>query len=149
MTSAGGDPVLRGTTLHPGAADGELQVLDAPLSFWGGSELATGVVVDGRHPQRGTSLAGRVLLMTSGRGSSSSSSVLAEQIRTGVSPAAIVLAEPDAIIVIGAIVAAELYDLRVPVVRLAAREFEAVRSLPNGTPLRVRADDDGAVVHAR
>jgi len=35
---------------------------------------------------------------------------------TTVTPAAIVLAEPDAIVALGAIVAGELYGLRVPVV---------------------------------
>jgi predicted aconitase with swiveling domain len=49
--------------------------------------------------------------------------VLAEQLRTGHGPAAIVLAEPDAIIALGAIVAAELYDLSVPVVQVTPDEL--------------------------
>jgi predicted aconitase with swiveling domain len=54
--------------------------------------------------------------MPSGRGSSSSSSVLAEAIRCGTGPAGIVLAEPDPILVVGALVAARLYGLACPVV---------------------------------
>ena len=46
--------------------------------------------------------------MPSGRGSSSSSSVLAEAIRAGTAPAAIVLGEADPILALGAIVAREL-----------------------------------------
>ena len=55
------------------------------------------------------SCAGRILVMRAGRGSSSGSSVLAEAIRAGTAPAAIVLAERDAILAVGAMVAAELY----------------------------------------
>jgi len=94
-------------------------VLDEPLSFWGGIEPATGEVIDVRHPQRGSNVAGRVLVMPSGRGSSSSSSVLAECIRAGTAPAAIVLTEPDPILALGAIVARELYGHALPVAVVA------------------------------
>ena len=48
-------------------------------------------LIDTHHPQRGASVTGRILVMPSGRGSSSSSYVLAEAIRAGTAPAAIVL----------------------------------------------------------
>ena len=53
--------------------------------------------------------------MPSGRGSSSSSSVLAECIRAGTAPAALLLYEPDPILAVGAIVAGELYGRTIPV----------------------------------
>ena len=104
------------TVLVPGEGRGEALVLDEPLSFWGGVDPASGEIVDRRHPQAGRSVAGKVLVMPSGRGSSSSSSVLAEAIRAGTGPAAIVLLEPDRILALGALVAAELYGSSVPVV---------------------------------
>ena len=91
-------------------------VLDQPLSFWGGVDAATGEIVDPHHPQRGERIGRRVLVMPSGRGSSSSSSVLAECLANGVGPAAILLGEADAILVAGALVAAELGAARCPVV---------------------------------
>jgi hypothetical protein len=103
-------------TLVAGSGEGEALVLSEPLSFWGGVDPATGEVVDPHHPQRGANVAGRVLVMPSGRGSSSSSSVLAEAIRAGRAPAAIVLREPDPILALGAIVARELYGETMPVV---------------------------------
>lgn len=124
MTACGSE--LVGAALNAGTATGTLLVLDAPLSFWGGSDLATGRIIDERHPQRGACMSGRILVMHSGRGSSSSSSVLAEQIRSGVSPAAILLSEADAIIVLGTIVAAELYDKHMPVVQLTRCEIDAL-----------------------
>ena len=62
---------------------GEALVLDEPLSFWGGVDPATGAVIDVHHPQAGSVVAGRVLVMPAGRGSSSSSYVLAESVRSG------------------------------------------------------------------
>jgi len=102
--------------LVPGTAEGTLLVLDEPLSFWGGLDPETGNVVDVRHPQRGANVVGRILVMPSGRGSSSSSSVLAEAIRAGTAPAAIVLGQADPILALGAIVARELYGKVTPVV---------------------------------
>lgn len=106
-------------TLVAGTASGAALVLDEPLSFWGGIEPSTGEVIDVRHPQRGANVAGRVLVMPSGRGSSSSSSILAETVRAGTAPAAIVLAERDPILALGAIVARELYGRAIPVVVVA------------------------------
>ena len=97
-----------------------------PLSFWGGTDVRTSRIIDPHHPQYGRHTAGNVLVLPYSRGSSSSSTVLAEQIRTGVGPAAIVLAEPDAILVLGALVAAALYDKHVPVVALDAERFNAL-----------------------
>ena len=102
--------------LVPGRARGTAVVLPEPLSFWGGVDPRTGRVIDRRHPNAGTDLSGRILAMPSGRGSSSSSSVLAECIRAGVAPAAIVLEEPDPILVVGAVVAFELYGRTIPIV---------------------------------
>jgi predicted aconitase with swiveling domain len=124
-------------TLVVGTAEGRALVLDEPLSFWGGVDPATGDIIDPRHPQHGANVAGRILVMPSGRGSSSSSSVLAEAIRAGTAPAAIVLGEADPILALGAIVARELFGTTIPVVVAAA---SALRSDALAT---VRADETG------
>jgi predicted aconitase with swiveling domain len=127
--------VIHARTLHPGTASGEPIRLTAPLSFWGGTD-EHGRIVDAHHPQCGAVLAGRVLVMESGRGSSSASSVLAEQIRAGVAPAAIILARPDAIVALGALVAHELYQLATPVVVLDRPAYD---ELATDQPLHVEA----------
>jgi predicted aconitase/predicted aconitase with swiveling domain len=91
---------------------GERLVLTAPLSFWGGVDPATGVIIDPSHPQCGASMAGRVLVLPAAKGSSSGSSVLAETLRRGVGPKAIVLGRPDGILLTGAMVAEMLYGGR-------------------------------------
>lgn len=103
-------------TLVDGSAEGLLALLAVPLSFWGGYDSGTGRVIDHSHPAFGAEIAGRILAMPSGRGSSSASSVLAEAIRLGTAPAGIVLAQADPIITVGAIVAARLYGKACPVV---------------------------------
>ena len=113
---------------------GRALVLDEGLSLWGGMDPATGLLIDTRHPQRGASLTGRVVVMPSGRGSSSSASVLAEAVRSRTAPAAILLGEPDLILSIGSAVAEELYGIVVPVVALGADELA---SITDGAEVRI------------
>lgn len=102
-------------------------VLSEPLSLWGGMDPASGELIDAHHPQRGANLAGRAVVMRSGRGSSSSASVLAEAVRAGTAPAAFLLGEADLILSIGAAVAEELYGVRVPVLVLSPGRLAAIR----------------------
>jgi predicted aconitase with swiveling domain len=144
MGDAQGDAVmtvrLGGRVLAAGEADGRALVLRQGLSLWGGMDPATGRLVDANHPQVGELLAGRILVLPSTRGSSSSASVLAEAARVGTAPAAILLPETDLILAIGAAVAAELYGVRIPVVELAATELAAVSD-----GAQVRVEDDGSL----
>ena len=121
--------------LVPGAAEAEVVALSEPLSFWGGLDPATGCITDVHHPDHGTCVTGRILVMPSGRGSSSSSSVLAEAIRSGTGPAAIVLAAADPIVALGAIVAEELYGRTVPVLEVDDAVYPAVAAAAR---LRIR-----------
>jgi len=90
--------------------------LDEPLSFWGGLDPQTGIIIDQRHPQHGESIAGRVLMLERTRGSTSSPGTLVEAIRLGNGPARIVVAEPDMTIVCAVFVARVLYGIDVPMV---------------------------------
>ena len=131
MTAPGAEdrPIeVTGTPLSPGRAEGPLLRLTEPLSFWGGVD-EHGRVIDVHHPQHGVQVTGAVLVMPSGRGSSSSAAVLAEQIRAGTAPAAIVLGEPDGILVAGTLVAGELYDVHVPVLTLTPSAYDRVAGL--------------------
>ena len=132
-----------GRPLVAGEARGPALVLEEPLSFWGGLDPATGRVIDVHHPQVGVEVTGRVLVMPSGRGSSSSSSVLVESIHAGTGPVAIVMREPDPIIALGAIVVRELFGTRFPVVVVDEATY---RSLRTDAIVSVHADDAGATV---
>ena len=99
-----------------GEAEGMALVLAAPLSFWGGVDVESGRIIDHSHPDRGLVITGRILVMPGGRGSSSASSVFAESIRRGTGPVGIILAVPDPILTVGALVARSLYGRQCPVV---------------------------------
>lgn len=112
--------------LVAGTASGRVVSLDEPLSFWGGFDAKTGDIVDVHHPQQGANLTGCILVLAHGRGSSSSSSVLAEAIRLGTAPAGIVLSAADEILVLGALVAEELYGDVCPIVVVAEGDHQGV-----------------------
>lgn len=114
--------------LTGGTASGPALVLDEPLSFWGGLDPSTGVIIDRNHPNRGSTITDTMLFLPSGRGSSSASSVIAEAVRLGTAPIALVLAELDEIILLGAFVANELYDQALPVGLLARSVFDRIET---------------------
>ena len=121
--------MIRGRTLVPGAAAGPVVAI-APLSFWGGFDPESGCVTDRSHPACGVSLAGTILVMRAGRGSSSSSSVFAEAVRRGTAPAGVVLVQADAVLSVGAQVAATLYGRQCPVVSVAADDHAWLSGRP-------------------
>ncbi|MDQ3938821.1 MAG: DUF126 domain-containing protein [Chloroflexota bacterium] len=127
--------------LLAGRANGQALVLTEPLSFWGGLDVESGCIVDRRHPQRGQCVTGRVLIMPAGRGSSSSSSILAECLRQRTGPAAIVLAEADQIVLLGALVVSLLDGVRCPVLVVARNDYSAL-----DTSDHVTIDEQGRLV---
>jgi predicted aconitase with swiveling domain len=138
---------LTGDTLVPGSACAPTIVLDKPLSFWGGYDSGAGRIVDRGHPQAGASLAGRIMAMPHAKGSSSSSSVLAEAVRNGTGPVGIVLKERDVIISIGAIVAAELYAIAVPVVCVTDDVYDAIVAAKGDVRIDAGEGDGGARIY--
>lgn len=141
--SSSGIRSVAGVTLVPGRAAGGAFVLREPLSFWGGLDSASGRIIDRWHPQHGATVAGRILVMEAGRGSSSGSSVLAEAIRRGTGPAGLVLRTRDAIVTVGAMVAGELYGLACPVVLAGAQDWPAVTAAAH---LALEAVPEGAEI---
>lgn len=104
---------------------------DAPISFLGGVDPRTGVVIDPDHPLKGQSIAGRVLVFPQGKGSTVGSYVLYGLARNGVAPAAIVNAEAEPIIVTGALIAG---------IPLVDHPEKPLAELPDGATATVDAD---------
>ena len=103
MVSLQADVLLSGA-----AASATALALTAPISFWGGVDPKTGVIADPRHPENGQLVSGKVLLVPETVGSSSAAAILLELVHGKRAPAAIILHEPDAILLLGLIVAKEL-----------------------------------------
>ena len=119
---------MRARLLTGGEASGPVLSLDEPLSFWGAFEPRTGVILDVHHPQRGACVSGTILVMTETRGSGSAPGAIAEAVRLGTAPAAIILAEPDINLAIGAEVAATLYGRHCVVAAVTPEELSRLRS---------------------
>jgi predicted aconitase with swiveling domain len=80
--------------------------------------------------------------MTSGRGSSSATAVLAELIRVKKAPAAMIFTECDTILVIGALVSAELYQIQMPMVELSADSYAKI---PKSGSISVAAETENMI----
>jgi predicted aconitase with swiveling domain len=113
---------IQGQAVVAGSARAEALAADAPLSFWGGFDPVTGMIIDRRHPLTGNLATGRVLVVPSGRGSCSGSGVLLESIRNGTAPAAIITSRLDSIIALGCILGDVLYARHPPMVVIPDQE---------------------------
>ncbi len=119
---------LQAKVLVEGQGSGTALVLAEPLSLWGGLDPQTGQIIDRRHPQVGQVVTNHVLVLPSGRGSSSASSILLEAVRQGTAPAAIITSETDGILALGAAVAREMYDRSPPVLVLPKEDYAQLKT---------------------
>lgn len=118
--------VITGRVLHAGHVVGEILKLDASISFWGGVDPQTGVIIDRAHPQVGRRLEGMVVAMPGSRGSSGTPGVLGETLRNGTGPAALLVTKPDVNLLAGAIVAEVLYGTTCPVVVISEAQLASL-----------------------
>jgi uncharacterized protein len=146
MMASGAEPIATGRALHPGHGTG-LALPIGPLSFWGGIDWNDGRIIDVHHDRHGSTVAGRVLVMPHGRGSSSAAVVLAESLRNGSAPVAVVTRSTDLILLVGAMAAVELYGISCPILELAHDDFERVAALGE-VPLMVECAGEVGYVHS-
>jgi len=121
------------TMLVQATAQGNVLYCEDGLSFWGGVDPQTGIIIDAHHPNHGASLAGRIVLMPTSRGSCSGSGVLLELARNGNAPAALVFRETEDILTLGAMIAAQLFDRPVAVLRLPPDVFSTLSNAEHAT----------------
>jgi hypothetical protein len=114
---------MTGQAIIPGRASGRILACDEGLSFWGGVDPLTGIVIDAHHPLCGQSLAGKVLVMPTTRGSCSGSGVMLDLALNGIAPAAFVFREAEDVVTLGAMIAGRMFDRPVPVLRLGPGAF--------------------------
>jgi predicted aconitase with swiveling domain len=129
--------VMQAKVYVAGQATGEVLRLSEPLSLWGGLNPETGEITDRHHPASGQNVTAKILVMPSGRGSSSASSILLEAVRLNNAPAAIILAQMDGILVLGAVVASEIYGVDLPVLVANQDDYEQLQS---GTTISISHD---------
>jgi len=109
-------------------ADGDILVCPEGLSFWGGVDPANGCVIDAHHALHGQSLAGRIVLMPTSRGSCSGSGVLLELALNGHAPAALIFCEDEGILTLGAVIASTMFERPVGIIRLSRADYDDLRA---------------------
>lgn len=113
----------------PGDASAAVLVCDEGVSFWGGVNAESGIVQDAHHPQHGQSLAGKIVLMPTSRGSCSGSGVLLELALNGHAPAALVFHEAEDILTLGALISGRMFSRPLPVLNLSKDSYDRVAAL--------------------
>ena len=146
MTKEGSRAVLPARKIVGGHAEGEALVTGHSLTFWGGIDPATAVIIEAQHELRGQAVAGKVLVFPRGAGSSSGCGVLMEMLRRGNNPAALINLETEAILALGPIIAQELYGRSFPVVTVKPVHFTKLRT---GDRVIVDADAGRLLVERR
>ena len=127
----------------PADVEGDIAVCSEGLSFWGGVDPDTGVVIDAHHDLHGQSVAGRIVLMPTSRGSCSGSGVLLQLALNGHAPAALIFREDEEILTLGAAIASRMFDKTVGVARLPAPDYIALSSAKSARMRGSRLKADG------
>lgn len=96
---------MKGRAISAGRASGTALVSSEPISFYGGVDPATGIVIERGHQLEGQCIGGRVLVFPSGRGSTVGSYVIYALARSGTAPVAMINQETETIVATGAILA--------------------------------------------
>ena len=96
---------MKGRTISQGKAEGEALVSGEPLSFYGGVDPKTGIVIERGHELEGKCVKDKILVFPCGKGSTVGSYVIYGLKKNGVAPAAIVNRETETIVATGVILA--------------------------------------------
>ena len=95
---------LKGRIIYKGKAEGEALTTTQPISFYGGVDPNTGVVIEKGHELQGISVKGKILVFPQGKGSTVGSYTLYRLKKNGVAPAGMVNRECETIVAVGAII---------------------------------------------
>lgn len=118
---------LPARVVKAGRAEGQAVVSSVPIGFLGGVNPDTGAIIEAGHPLEGQNVSGRVLVFPTGKGSTVGSYTLYRLARNGLAPAAIVNAEADPVVAVGAIIAEIPMVDQVDISRIRTGDWVEVR----------------------
>jgi predicted aconitase with swiveling domain len=136
---------LKCRKIMEGKAKGRALVTSQPISFWGGLDPKTGVIIEKRHELRGKSVSGKVLVFPYGKGSSGGSAVFLEAVRCHKKPVAMINIETEPLLAVGAILAKQVYGESIPIVD-HVEENPCLRIVNNDI---VEVDADNEIIKVR
>lgn len=95
---------LIGRRIFHGKTEGEALVTKDSISFYGGIDPETGIVVEKGHELEGVDTTDKILVFPTGKGSTVGSYVIYQMAKTGKGPKALVLQDCEAIVAVGCII---------------------------------------------
>ena len=110
-----------GRKIYTGTVQGQALVTHMGISFFGGVDPETGIVVEKGHELQGQCISGKILVFPSGKGSTVGSYTLYRLKQAGKAPAAIINTECETITAVGCIIA------EIPCI-----DQVDIRQIPNG-----------------
>ncbi|MBD3405773.1 MAG: DUF126 domain-containing protein [Candidatus Lokiarchaeota archaeon] len=95
---------LTGRKIFKGKTEGQILYTTEDISFYGGCDPETGEIVEKGHQLEGVSIAGKVLVFPTGKGSTVGSYVLYALSKAGKAPLAIINKATDPVVAVGCII---------------------------------------------
>ena len=120
--------IIKCRSLVAGYGCGRVLTTRQNISFWGGVDPATGMIIDPRHELFDQSITGKVLAFPYGKGSAAAPLVLLELAKQGTAPAAMINIAIDPLLVAGPIISKHFYGTNIPVVALIREAFDRLQT---------------------
>jgi predicted aconitase with swiveling domain len=98
------EKILHARKVVGGKTRGPALVTAEPICFLGGVDVKTGVITEVGHPLKGKSIAGKVLVFPTGKGSTGGSYLIYEAVSNGVGPCAMINRNVEQVTAIGCII---------------------------------------------
>ena len=95
---------LKGRIIYKGIGQGEALTTSQPISFYGGVDSNTGIIIEKEHELQGQSVKGKIFVFPTGKGSTVGSYTLYRMKKNGMAPAGIVNKECETVVAVGAII---------------------------------------------
>jgi len=95
---------LKGRIIYKGKAEGEALVTSQPISFYGGVDPATGVIIEKGHELQGQSVKDKILVFPTGKGSTVGSYTLYRMKKNDTAPAGMINNECETVVAVGVII---------------------------------------------
>jgi predicted aconitase with swiveling domain len=95
---------LKGRIISKGVAEGEALTTSHPISFYGGVDPDTGVIIEKGHELEGEKVTDKILVFPNGKGSTVGSYTLYRMKKNDTAPAGIINEECETVVAVGAII---------------------------------------------
>ena len=95
---------LKGRIIFKGKIKGEALVTSQPVSFYGGVDPDSGILVEKGHELEGKNIKGKILVFPTGKGSTVGSYTLFRMKKNNTAPVGMINKECETIVAVGAII---------------------------------------------